>query len=336
MKAIALYSGGLDSSLAAKIILDQGIKVAVVKYLNPFGQGKISDAERTVKQFANNLDTEFKLVSLVDECLGMIRKPRFGFGSNLNPCIDCRILMLKRTKQLMGEIGASFVITGEVLGQRPMSQYRKALKLVEEESGLNGLILRPLSAKLLDPTIPEQKGWVDREKLYDFSGRGRKSQIALAKEFGIEEYKTPAGGCLLADSGFSKRLKDLLENSANKALCLNDIELLKLGRHFRLGPGNKLIVGRDEKENNELLKLATSTDYIFEPVEIAGPIAIGRGDFKTSDVFGLASQIISRYCDASEGQTIKINLTKKDSSPKDTQDILSSAIDQKYLEKLRI
>ena len=337
IKAISLVSGGLDSLLATKVMLEQGIDVVAVNFLGPFCLcNRGSGCRHEAKHLSDTLGIELKLISAFEEYMEIVKHPKFGYGSNLNPCIDCRILMLNKTKEFMKEIGASFIVTGEVLGQRPMSQHRQALKLIEKESGLEGLILRPLSAQLLDETIPEKKGWVSREMLLDIDGRSRKPQMALAKKFGLNDYPCPAGGCLLTDSGFSRRMKDLLEHSDGAVFKINDIEILKIGRHFRLGPENKLIVGRNEQENKRLLDLAIGTDYIFEPVGINGPIAIGRGKFSSADVFGLASQIVSRYCDVDFGEPVKINLTKGDAPKDDPQDVLSTAIEEKYLEKLRI
>ncbi|MFH1655700.1 MAG: hypothetical protein ABH954_03725 [Candidatus Omnitrophota bacterium] len=337
IKAISLVSGGLDSSLATKVILDQGIDVLAVNFLSPFCLcNKRGGCRHEAKHLADTLGVELKLISVFDEYLKIVKHPKFGYGRNLNPCIDCRILMLKKTKEFMKEVGASFVVTGEVLGQRPMSQHHQALKLIEKETGLEGLILRPLSAKLLEETVPEKKGWVNRDKMLDYCGRSRKPQIALAKQFGLNDYPCPAGGCLLTDSGFSRRLKDLLEHSKDDNLNLNDIELLKLGRHFRMGPKNKLIVGRNEQENNRLLDLAVESDHIFESVDVKGPVAIGRGEFDSSDLFGLASQIVSRYCDVGPGVPVKIDLSKKGADSSQNKQILSSAINDKFLEKIRL
>ncbi|MBM3251486.1 MAG: tRNA 4-thiouridine(8) synthase ThiI [Candidatus Omnitrophica bacterium] len=335
MKAIVLVSGGLDSALAAKIITKQNVDVVGINFLIPFRPIEKISSNFNLKKFFDNLGIEIKSVDIFAESLKMIENPKFGFGSNLNPCLDCHILMLKKAKELLGKNKASFVVTGEVLGQRPMSQHRQALKLVEKESGLEGLVLRPLSANLLDLTIPEEKGWVKRDELFDFSGRSRKPQIKLAQKLGIKDYLTPAGGCLLTDPGFCRRLKDLQENSKDMTFNLNDIELLKLGRHFRIGANDKLIVGRNEEENNKLLKLAKDRDYVFEPQDVTGPIAIGRGKFNSSDLFGLASQIVARYCDVKSGEAVKLNLSQKDSSGQFRQ-IISSAINNNFLENLRI
>ena len=248
-KAIALLSGGLDSSLAIKIMLEQGVEIEALNFATPFCQctRHSSGCKNEARKVAQQIGVQIKVVSLKDEYLDLVKNPPHGYGKNLNPCIDCRILLLKKAREYMPEIGASFVITGEVLGQRPMSQHRKALDMIERESGLEGLILRPLSAKLLPPTMPEKIGVVDREKLLKISGRSRKTQIELAREFSIIDYPCPAGGCLLTDKNFAAKMRDAMARSDIKA---HDIPILKIGRHLRLTDEFKLIVGRNEVENN--------------------------------------------------------------------------------------
>jgi tRNA U34 2-thiouridine synthase MnmA/TrmU len=222
----------------------------------------------------------------------------------MNPCIDCRILLFKKARELMRQEGASFVITGEVLGQRPMSQMRATMRLIEKEAQLTDLVLRPLSAKVLEPTIPEKEGWVPREKLLGLSGRGRKEQFALAGAFGIKDFPCPSGGCLLTDPEFSKRLKDLMRH--DHGFTLNDIALLKLGRHFRLDKAAKLIVGRDEEENNQLLNLVLPQDQVLMATpELAGPTAVGRGAF-SDELTAQACRIVARYCDRNGNNAVEI------------------------------
>ncbi len=297
MKAIALLSGGLDSTLAIKVILEQGIEVIALNFTTPFclcNRRRDSCGGYEAKKVTDKFGIKLKVFNLGEEYLEVVRNPKHGYGKNLNPCIDCRIFIQMKAKEYMEEIGASFLITGEVLGQRPMSQHRNALRTIEKESGLEGLVLRPLSARLLPETIPEKNGWVDRMKLLDISGRSRKPQIAKALEYGINDYPCPAGGCLLTDLGFSRRMRDLLEYTLEP--LLNDIELLKLGRHFRLSKKAKLVVGRDEKENEELMRLAKEGDFLFRPIEIKGPVGIGRGIFEDGDI-DRGSRIIARYSD---------------------------------------
>lgn len=286
MKAVGLVSGGLDSSIAVALVRSQGIEVVALHFVSPFFGRKGFLAKVMAK-----LGAELREIPVGEEYLDIVRHPRFGYGKNLNPCIDCKIFMLQKAKAIMEEEGASFVFTGEVLGQRPKSQMRNTLRLIEKESGLTGLLLRPLSAKLLPPTIPETEGWVKRDELLDIAGRGRKAQFALAQRFGIEEYTSPAGGCLLTDPLFCERLRDLMEHGP---LTFSEIELLKLGRHFRFHPEYKLIVGRDEKENKLLLSLAQPRDLLFFPRGGKGPLGLGRGVARPEDVY-LSAQIIAFY-----------------------------------------
>jgi hypothetical protein len=220
----------------------------------------------------------------------------------MNPCLDCRILLFKKAKELMQKEGASFVVTGEVLGQRPMSQHRQALRLIEKESGLDGLVLRPLCARLLPETIPERELWVNRAKLLGFSGRSRRMQMDLAKTFHIRDYPCAAGGCLLTDPAFSRRIKDLI---AHGKLDSPNVELLKLGRHFRLAQNTKLVVGRDEKENTRLFGLLEEGDHLFTPRNIAGPTALARGDL-SKELIHLACGITCRYCDLNGSKTAEM------------------------------
>jgi len=298
MKVVVLISGGLDSSLAIKAIQNQGIEVLAINFLIPFLKYDLPNSHSFfAKRIAEQLGCEFKIIALTDDYLEMLKNPKHGYGKNFNPCIDCKILMLKQAKNIMTEVKASFIATGEVLGQRPMSQQRQSLKRIEEESGLKGLLVRPLSALLLASTIPQEKGWLREEFLFNIQGRGRRRQIDLAKEWGVEEYPWPGGGCLLTDSHFCRRLKDLLKYDK---LSIEDIELLKLGRHFRITPDFKLIVGRDKEENEKLFSLAKKEDLLFEPKNLPGPTGIGRG-LAGQELKDIAAGIIARYtCLSSE------------------------------------
>ncbi|RMD52058.1 MAG: hypothetical protein D6828_06305, partial [Nitrospirae bacterium] len=275
-KAVALLSGGLDSLLSIIVIKKQGIDVTALTFLTHFGCD-ISDSS-SCSSSADDVSKAFgftvKLCHLGEKFIEIVKHPKFGHGKNMNPCIDCRILMLREAKSFMEMIGADFVITGEVLGQRPMSQRRDTFPLMDRESGLEGLVLRPLSAKLLKPTIPELKGIVDRERLYGFSGRTRKPQMALAKELGLKTYPSPAGGCLLTDPIYSERLRELLKY--NDSPSVNDIMLLRIGRHFRTESGAKIVVSRDMHENTKLLNLVQDGDLILKLKDRGGPIVIIR------------------------------------------------------------
>lgn len=245
IRALGLCSGGLDSMLSGLVLRAQGIAVEWVTFETPFfAAGKARKASRLT-------GIPLRVQPIFPTYLTMLRNPRAGYGRQMNPCMDCHALMFRLAGEIMRAEGFDFLFSGEVLGQRPMSQTRPSLHYVEKHSGMKGFILRPLSAKLLPETLPEKEGWVDRERLLAISGRGRKDQIELAKKFGITEYPAPAGGCLLTEKGFSLRLRDLFDHQSD---CTeNEIHLLKFGRHFRLSPGAKLIVGRTEKDNESIL-----------------------------------------------------------------------------------
>ncbi len=303
MKAVALLSGGLDSTLAVKVVLEEGIEIVALNFFSPFCLcNRKTGCKSIAKKITDEFGIELKVIHVGEEYIEILKNPKHGYGKNLNPCIDCRILMLTRAKEFMQEIGASFIITGEVLGQRPMSQHRAALKTIEKESGLEGLILRPLSAKLFPLSIPEKEGWVDRERLLEISGRSRKPQMALAKDYKISDYACPAGGCLLTDRGFANRMRDLMTHSE---ITLDDIPLLKVGRHFRISSSCKLIVGRNKEENERLLGLAKQGDLYFSPVEAMGPDGIGRGSFDNGNIQKSVS-IIARYCDGETDGGVRI------------------------------
>jgi len=304
VKAVSLFSGGLDSILATRLILNQGVEVIAFNVKTPFGIPKkdgLSEAEAAIKQ----LDVPLKVVVVDKEYISMLRKPKYGYGRNINPCIDCKIFILKQAVKYAKEVGADFLFTGEVLGERPMSQHGPALRIIEEEAGLRGQLLRPLSAKLLPETVAEQKGLVDRNKLMAISGRSRKPQFQLAKEFGITNYPSPAGGCLLTCEEYSKKLCDLFEHKKN--ISGGDVTLLRFGRHFRLGK-NKIVVGRNESENKVLMSLKGRGDYYFELPDIVGPITILQG-VKTKSAIQRAAQLTAFYSDA-KLEKVKVNYGK--------------------------
>jgi len=297
MKAICVFSGGLDSMLSAQIIREQGIEVIGVFFKTPF-----FGPERAIRS-ARHIGLPLEIFDITEEHLRILKNPKYGYGENMNPCIDCHSLMFRIAKRIMEDKGASFVISGEVLGQRPMSQNRKALDIVSKESGLGRLLLRPLSAKKLPVTIPEEKGWVKRELLYGIHGRSRKVQMELAKKFNIREYPSPAGGCLLTEKGFSKRLRDLLETKVDPEI--REIELLKYGRHFRIDESTKIIVGRNRVENEKIRELLGKEDIIFEPKDIPGPTVLLTGE-KSEKNMELASDLTATYCNILPGNSIDI------------------------------
>ena len=297
MKALVLLSGGLDSTLAIKLMLEQGIEVEALNFSTIFCQctSKRSSCGSEAKRVSETFGIPIKVINHSEVFLEIVKRPRYGYGSQMNPCIDCRILMFKTAADYMKQSGASFLVTGEVLGQRPMSQHLRALKLIEKETGLEGLILRPLSARVLEPTIPEKMGWVNREKLSAIKGRSRKEQIILAELFELKDYPCPSGGCLLTDPSFSRRVKDILTYSD---MTVNEGMLLKYGRHFRLNPQTKLVVGRNELENKILLSLVRDGDMIIEIKNCPGPVAILRGNNSDANI-KLAAGITARYADLS-------------------------------------
>jgi len=272
IKAVVLFSGGLDSILASQLILEQGIDLEGVNFKSVFL------ARDEVLPVADKLKLRLKVFDITDQHIRISRFPEYGHGKNMNPCLDCRIVMLKKAAEYMKETGASFLVTGEVLGERPMSQRKMAFNLIEKATGLKGRILRPLSAKLLEPTIPEIEGLVKREGLLDIQGRSRNRQMKLAEQRGIDYYPTPAGGCLLTDPGFSNRLKELFKHLPRPPV--NDIRLLKYGRHFRMLNNIKIIIARDDKEVNCLLGLVKQGDLVFELADHPGPITIVRAKDK--------------------------------------------------------
>jgi tRNA-uridine 2-sulfurtransferase len=318
IKAISLLSGGLDSILATELIRRQGIEVITFNIKTPFGIPK-KDGTSEATQAADQLKVPLKVVTVGQDYLKMLRKPKHGYGRNLNPCVDCKIFILKKAKKYAKEIGAEFIFTGEVLGERPMSQHYPALKLIAEESGLKGKLLRPLSAKLLPETAAEKTGLVDRNKLLSIQGRSRKPQFELAKEYGITTYPSPAGGCLLTCEEYSKKLRDLFENK--KHLTMADVALLRVGRHFRFGK-NKIIVGRNEAENEFLITSKTRSDFYFELSEVVGPTTLLQGP-KTKNAIETAAKLTASYSDAKSGEvtvkfgreafnkTIKVKLPKR-------------------------
>ncbi|TNF55436.1 DUF814 domain-containing protein [bacterium] len=307
-KAIALYSGGLDSTLAILVMLRQGIDVTAITFLNHFGCD-ISDRSSCSKNpfaAAEQFGFAVKLAHLSEKFIEIVKKPKFGHGKNMNPCIDCRILMLREAKQFMHMAGAEFIITGEVIGQRPMSQRKSLFPMIDKEAGLRGFVLRPLSAKFLEVTIPEEKGIIKREKLYGISGRSRKPQMALAKEFGLKDYPAPAGGCLLTEPNYAYRLMELLEH--NKSPEFRDINILRIGRHFRFSPDCKIIVGRNRGENEMLLSLTERDAHILKVEGYGSPITVIMGTATESALF-IAASLCARYSSARHLSEIDVTVS---------------------------
>jgi len=278
IRAVGLLSGGLDSTLAAKLMLEQGIGVHAINFTSPFCTctPKKAGCKAVVTAVRELGSIPLKRVALGDEYLEMVRNPKHGRGSGMNPCIDCRIMKIQKAGDFMTQIGASFLFTGEVLGQRPMSQHRQAIDIIDRESGLRRYILRPLSAAYFKPTTPELEGLVDRSKLLAISGRSRKRQKALAPEKVIQDFPCPAGGCLLTDKHFADRMRDYF--AFTKRPSIKDIPFLKIGRHFRLDSGDKVIVARNEHECKMLRNLCHIGDHLLVPVDFPGPSVILQGN----------------------------------------------------------
>ncbi len=288
MKALALFSGGLDSLLAIKLIQDQNIQVKAINFTTPFFSNK-----KAIEQ-AKLYNIDLISIDVTKDYLKMLKKPKHGYGKNINPCIDCKIFMLKQAKKYAKRINANFIFTGEVLGERPMSQNKPTLFVIEKEAGLKNRLLRPLSANLLPETIIEKKKLVDRSKLLNIQGRSRKPQLELTKKYDIKEFATPAGGCLLTDSQFAKKLIDLIKYKKN--MNNNDLEILKLGRHFRYKT-SKIIVGRNYNENQKLLKLKNNEDIILEVIDEPSPITILQST-KNKEAIRIAASLTARYSDS--------------------------------------
>lgn len=291
IKGVVLFSGGLDSLLAAKILLDQDIPVIGLHCILPYISPSLNPENMEISKYAQQIGLPMQYYRCDKDYLSMISNPPHGYGKNMNPCIDCKIHFLQKARMLMNELNADFVATGEVIGQRPMSQMKHMLRHIEKESGLLNVLVRPLSAKLLPPTTAEQKGIIQREKLHGISGRGRKVQLELARELGINDYASPAGGCLYTDPNISKRTRDLIDNS--NAYSSVDMYLLTIGRHFRINRDLKVIIGRNEDENIIIKQYSTYADYWMVP-NFKGPDAYVQGKM-TNDEKQIILSLIMRY-----------------------------------------
>lgn len=290
-KGILLYSGGLDSLLAAKILLDQKIELIGLHFIQPFLPPDYDYNSLKTSKIAESTGLSLRFIKCGREYMEMVKNPPHGHGKNINPCIDCKIYFLKKAREIMEKENASFVATGEVVGQRPMSQMKHMLNHIEKQSGLKGNLLRPLSAKLMNPTNAELDCIVDRESFFDISGRSRTRQMEMAERFNITEFSSPAGGCLFTDKNIAGRVKDIFKNNPDYNMI--DIYLLTIGRHYRLNINTKIIVSRNEKETIELEKYKNQSDYFLVP-EFKGPVIFIKGKLNDSD-FQLLSSIAGRY-----------------------------------------
>lgn len=310
-KAVALYSGGLDSTLAILVMQKQGVDVTAVTFMNHFGCD-ISDKSSCSKDpFAasEKFGFQVKLAHLSDKFMEIVKNPKYGHGKNMNPCVDCRILMLKEAREFMKILGADFLITGEVLGQRPMSQRRDCFPKIDRDADVKGLVVRPLCGKLLPVTIPEENGLISRDMLLNFNGRSRRPQMDLAMEFGLTEYPAPAGGCLLTEPNYSYKLKDLLEHQRDPEY--KDINFLRVGRHFRFSPDCKIIVGRNEEENGVISSLADAKDYVLTVEDIGSPTTVVLGN-ASEEAVAAAASICARYSAARKLHEVSVAITLND------------------------
>jgi hypothetical protein len=288
IRAIGLLSGGLDSALAARLMLDQGIEVLGLHLRSP------TACRSDVREVAADLGITLVIKDKGEAYLDLLRHPRWGYGRHMNPCLDCRSFMFDLAQPVMAAEGARFVFTGEVLGQRPMSQMRTSLELIERRSSLEGFILRPLSARLLPETEPEKRGWVDRVRLLAIAGRGRTAQLDLARRYGLRHYQSPGGGCLLTDANYSAKLRDLFEHTPEPETRMDDLELLRVGRHFRVTPTLKVVLGRDAAENRRLAEFESDARWRLEPDGFPGPAALVCGP-RDAASRAHAVRLVARY-----------------------------------------
>jgi tRNA-specific 2-thiouridylase len=327
-KAVALISGGLDSMLAAKTVMEQGVHVEGINFFTGFcveghthairEKDKAKPKRNNALWVAEQLGMKLHIVDVIEEYKDVLINPRHGYGAHLNPCLDCKIFMVNKARQWMKENDFDFIITGEVIGQRPMSQRKATMPIVARESGADDLLLRPLCAKNLPATLPEREGWVDREKLHDITGRSRKPQMAMAEQFGFDEYAQPAGGCcFLTDKNYSAKLVDLWQAQGSKDYELDDIMLLKVGRHIRPQPNFKLIVAREEGEGRFMQ--GYKKDFIsMNSLSHPGPLVLVDGSPSAEDLY-LAASITARFGEGRDAEQVDINIISKDGSERAIQ-----------------
>jgi len=327
-KAVALVSGGLDSLLAAKVILDQGIHVEGINFYTGFcveghthairKKDKARPKRNNALWVAEQLGIKLHIIDIIEEYKDVVINPKHGYGANLNPCLDCKVFMVQKARQWIEKKGFDFIITGEVVGQRPMSQRKDTLPVIARESGADELLVRPLCAKNLNPTRPELEGWVDRDRLYGFEGRTRKPQMALAASFGFEDYAQPAGGCcFLTDRQYSHKLADLWKARGERRYELDDIMLLKVGRHIRPRPNFKLIIGREEGENRFLQGYRKQYTHMLTTSH-PGPLVLIDGEASQDDL-DLAARITARFSQGREADTVDIEVHTLDGASQSLQ-----------------
>lgn len=302
VRGILLFSGGLDSLIAARLLQDQGIELTGFHVILPYFPPDIDPETLEAALYARSIGLPMVYHKAGDEYLGILRNPAHGYGKHVNPCIDCKIYCIRKAADLMKQTGADFVASGEVVGQRPMSQMKHMLRHIEKESGIEGRLLRPLSARILEPTIVEREGLVDRDRLLNINGRGRGRQMELARHYGIEKYSSPSGGCLFTDTFIAPRIRDLLEHHAD--VTTSEIFLQTVGRHFRINNGFRITVSRNETENAILEKYMDSASFVFIP-DFRGPVVLGSGTPDEKDLH-TAMSIISRYGKMESPRSIRI------------------------------
>ena len=317
IKAVSLISGGLDSLLSTKLMIDQGVHVEGINFFTGFcveGHTHAIRKQKNDKQKRNNalwvaeqLGIKLHIVDVIEEYRDVLLNPKHGYGKNMNPCLDCKGFMVKKALEWIQQNDFDFIITGEVMGQRPMSQRKDTMPIVQEESGADDLLLRPLCAKHLPETKPEREGWVDRDQLLDFSGRTRKPQMALAKKYGFEDYATPAGGCcFLTDKQYSDKLVDMWQSRGNRDYQLDDLMMLKVGRHIRPNSRFKLIVAREEGEVKFLEGYRNQYANLY-PTSCNGPLALIDGEPNQQDL-QLAAKILARYSQGRDQTSVDIEV----------------------------
>jgi tRNA-specific 2-thiouridylase len=321
-KAVSLISGGLDSMLATKVIMDQGVHVEGINFFTGFcveghthairKKDKAKPKRNNSLWVAEQLGIKLHIIEVIEEYKDVVLNPKFGYGSNMNPCLDCKCFMVKKALEWIQQHDFDFIITGEVIGQRPMSQRKDTMPVIQRESGAADRLLRPLCAKNLPETMPEREGWVKRDELFDFSGRGRKPQIALASHFGIDDFAQPAGGCcFLTDEAYSKKLGDLWSARGERRYELDDIMLLKVGRHLRPRPHFKLIVGREEGENRFMEGYRKQFTHMY-PTSHPGPLVLLDGTPNEGDL-ALAARLTARFSKGKQADQVRVEIKPLDS-----------------------
>ncbi len=321
--AVALISGGLDSILAAKVVMEQGFHVTGLYFTSAFSKSYGQESGTHAALVSKAIGLDLRVMDMGQDYIDLVRKPVHGYGKHMNPCIDCKIFMLSRAKAVMQDMDAAFVVTGEVLGQRPMSQRRDTLSVIERDADMKGLILRPLSASLLPATRAELNGFIQRDKLLGISGRSRTVQLQLAERYGIRGFSTPAGGCLLTDANFSEKLRDLFED--RQVVNPNDVRMLTVGRHYRMEAGVKIVLGRDNRENQVLMSLAPHGYHLFTPHGFPGPVAVLNGS-PTQDIKQTIGRLIITYSKQVAGRTYHIKYGEEIFDPGDPLPITATRL----------